>query len=353
MIHSVDEESGGGGGKLSRSTKDILFGSLAGMVSKVFEHPFDLVKVRLQTQSSDRPARYAGAFDCFKQVYLTEGFKGLFRGLSMPVMGATLENACLFFTYNRIQAIIRDINGSGTSKKLSSFEAEAEAPLSIPQLAIAAAGAGSITSLVLTPIELIKCKMQVQMIAGGGQSQAAAAASSPIVSNVKLDGPVALFRQTIRENGIRGLWLGQTGTLLRETGGGIAWFLAFESSSRWLIERKKAELKRSDITKKDLGSLQLIGAGALAGISYNVVLFPADCVKSTMQTEAELRGTMNGGGKATRTGFFQTFMNIYRTRGVRGLYAGCGVTCIRSAPSSALIFLMYNKLEQAADHYGL
>ena len=171
-----------------------------------------------------------------------------------------------------------------------------------------------------------------------------------------LDGPLTLLRRTIAADGIRGLWLGQTGTLLRETGGGVAWFLAFESCSRYLIARKKALWKRDDVTKKDLSSLELVGAGALAGISYNVVLFPADCVKSTMQTEQEMRAvssTAVAGQKWKGTGFYDTFKNIYRTRGIRGLYAGCGVTCLRSAPSSAIIFLMYNKLEKLSDDYGL
>ncbi|KAJ9474706.1 Mitochondrial ornithine transporter 1 [Pseudozyma hubeiensis] len=391
MIHSPNEEEGpalatasatSSSGRLSQASKDIAFGSIAGMVSKVFEHPFDLVKVRLQTQSADRPRRYAGAFDCFKQTYLQEGIRGLYRGLSMPVIGATMENACLFFTYNQIQSAIRWANGEERSGRSAAKE-DAEKPLSIPQLAIAAAGAGMVTSVVLTPIELIKCKMQVQMITREQQAPSVAAAaerSGPVQAALQqsrsihtsalrnaaastssrsqaiktLDGPLALLRRTIATDGIRGLWLGQTGTLLRETGGGVAWFLAFESCSRYLISRKKLLQKRDDITKKDLSSLELVGAGALAGISYNVVLFPADSVKSTMQTEQEMRAVNRVQGEKWKgTGFFETFKNIYRTRGVRGLYAGCGVTCLRSAPSSAIIFLMYNKLERLSDEYGL
>ncbi|KAJ1019039.1 hypothetical protein NDA18_006190 [Ustilago nuda] len=389
MIHSPIEEQGpalamsdtttSSSGRMSQATKDIAFGSITGMVSKVFEHPFDLVKVRLQTQSADRPPRYAGAFDCFKQTYLQEGIRGLYRGLSMPVVGATLENACLFLTYNQIQSAIRWANGEEKSGA-SAAQADAESPLSIPQLAIAAAGAGAVTSLVLTPIELIKCKMQVQMIT---REQHASISTNTAAANVSdlqqqrriytsairraaspasyaeafksLDGPLTLLRRTIAAEGIRGLWLGQTGTLVRETGGGVAWFLAFESCSRYLIARKKAQWNRSDVTKKDLTSLELVGAGALAGVSYNVVLFPADCVKSTMQTEQEMRpvsSTAKAGEKWKGTGFYDTFKKIYKTRGIKGLYAGCGVTCLRSAPSSAIIFLMYNKLEKLSDEYG-
>lgn len=382
---------------LSRASKDIAFGSIAGMVSKVFEHPFDLVKVRLQTQPSDRtPPMYAGAIDCFKQTYIKEGARGLFRGLSMPVFGATLENATLFFTYNFVQGHLRKVAGLAGPASSSSLEEDAEKPLSMGYLAIAAACAGSITSVVLTPVELIKCKMQVQMVArevemlaraapnaaptsastsASARSATAALRAGPVTAAqtgvrqlssqafAGLDGPLTILRTILRRDGVRGLWVGQTGTLLRETGGGVAWFLAFEWACRKMIEAKrKASPGSATVTKKDLKTAELIGAGAMAGISYNVVLFPADSVKSTMQTEREWFSSAashpQAGAAAKATaykprGFLSTLANIYRTRGVRGLYAGCGVTCMRSAPSSALIFLLYNRLEALADDYGI
>lgn len=319
----------------------------------------------------------------------------------MPIFGATLENATLFVTYNYVQGKLREINGtnspsSSSSSSTSSLEADAEQPLSMGLLSIAAAAAGSATSFVLTPVELIKCKMQVQMVsremdilasrvsqpstlssaaaASASASPrdgiaAARATSSSAMSSASsatrtlstrafadLDGPVKIFMETLKREGPTGLWLGQTGTLLRETGGGIAWFLGFEWACRTMIEGiKKKQILKSEVTKKDLSSLQLMGAGALAGVSYNVVLFPADSVKSTMQTDRELsRGKpYSDGSPWKKSGFFETFAKIYKTKGVRGLYAGCAVTCMRSAPSSALIFLLYNRLEGLADDYGI
>ena len=49
------------------------------MIAKVFEHPFDLVKVRLQSQPWDRPARFSGPLDCFVQTFKGEGLRGLYR----------------------------------------------------------------------------------------------------------------------------------------------------------------------------------------------------------------------------------------------------------------------------------
>ena len=62
-----------------RALKDITFGSIAGITSKFFEHPFDLTKVRLQSQVLDATARFAGPLDCLVQTFRKEGVRGLYR----------------------------------------------------------------------------------------------------------------------------------------------------------------------------------------------------------------------------------------------------------------------------------
>ena len=51
----------------------------AGMASKVLEHPFDLTKVRLQSQVLDNAPRYKGPIDCLTSTWRHEGFRGLYR----------------------------------------------------------------------------------------------------------------------------------------------------------------------------------------------------------------------------------------------------------------------------------
>ena len=175
-----------------------------------------------------------------------------------------------------------------------------------------------------------------------------------------LPGPLTLLASIVRTHGLRGLWLGQTGTLIRETGGSAAWFGSKEAFSRYLLRRREKaralEVAESGIdarslvplTKRDLTALESAGAGAFAGIAYNAVLFPADTVKSAMQTEEEMKSasgsaTKVGSGSAKRT-FFGIGKEMYAKGGIKGLYAGCGITIARSIPSSALIFLIYDSL---------
>ncbi|KAI0342298.1 mitochondrial carrier [Trametopsis cervina] len=308
------------------------------MTAKVFEHPFDLTKVRLQSQVLDATARFSGPIDCLTQTWSKEGIRGLYRGLPAPIVGAMAENASLFLSYNELQNALRWYNGQSLAQELS-----------LGQLAIAAAGAGSITSFFLTPIELVKCKMQVQMLltpdvsihalesaAGGG---AVALGSSPSPTH-KLPGPLSVLKSVVQTSGLKGLWLGQTGTLIRETGGGVAWFISKEAVARMLLARRPPP---ADGQKQHLVAWESAVSGACAGLAYNVALFPADTVKSAVQTEAEMRPRAPG---EPYPSFFATAKAMYRAQGLRGLYAGCGITAARAVPSSALIFIIYDGLSR-------
>jgi ornithine carrier protein len=39
-------------------------------------------------------------------------------------------------------------------------------------------------------------------------------------------------------------------------------------------------------------------------------------------------------------------MAIWRQYGLKGLYRGCGITVVRSAPSSAFIFIIFDALKE-------
>ncbi|PWW79366.1 mitochondrial carrier [Tuber magnatum] len=314
------------------AAKDIVFGSFAGMVGKIIEYPFDTVKVRLQSQPDDQPLRYRGPLDCFKQSFKQDGIRGLYRGISPPLVGAAAENSALFFSYNIARNLVRKSFYPCLDK---------EDDLPIGALVFCGAASGAFTSFILTPIELIKCKMQVQtvgiprpaipgMLPSPSFSAGTSTARIHTISPAKLAGPIGLLGEVYRVHGLKGLWHGQVGTFLRETGGSAAWFGSYEYISKTFRKWRG----RSSSTAGEM-----MAAGAAAGVSYNFILFPADSVKSRMQTEAI-------GIRGDRKGFVQVATGIYRASGIRGLYRGCGLTCMRSAPSSAVIFLVYESMKE-------
>jgi len=162
---------------------------------------------------------------------------------------------------------------------------------------------------------------------------------SNVVAN--LPGPITLARSIIDTYGIRGLWLGHTGTLLRETGGCASWFVTKEWIARKLIERRVGK-SPSAIAKAELQTWESAVSGAVAGAAGALMFYPADTVKSAIQTEEEL--WPKGAGLRKRSTFLGAFKTMWAKHGLKGLYAGCGMTVARAVPSSGIIFVVYDGL---------
>ncbi|KAJ3206792.1 hypothetical protein HDU82_004296 [Entophlyctis luteolus] len=242
---------------------EIVYGSIAGVIGKYVEFPFDTIKVRLQTQplnshNAISAPTFTGPMDVLRQTLRKEGFLGLYKGISAPLVGAMIENSGLFLCYSQIQLLVRATNAKTADN--------ANAPLSLPQLAACGFLSGAIVSLVLTPIELIKCKLQVQGLnkhvsnaaAAAGRGAGAGAGLRPTYS-----GPLHIVRTTLRAEGVAGFYRGHVGTFLRESGGGAAWFGTYEYVCKEMVARSADPRVRA---KDDLSPWQLMGAGAVAGM---------------------------------------------------------------------------------------
>ena len=155
--------------------------------------------------------------------------------------------------------------------------------------------------------------------------------------------PLPVIRDIFRHEGIMGFWHGQMGTLIREAGGCAAWFGSKETTTKlfrdWNLKAAKSQNEVDEINANPLPLWQQALAGASAGVSYNFLFFPADTIKSRMQT-------MPIGGTAVKRTFLSEGKALWQQAGVRGFYRGCGITCLRSAPSSAFIFMVYDGLKK-------
>lgn len=182
--------------------------------------------------------------------------------------------------------------------------------------------AGATSSFVLTPFELVKCRIQ---------------ASS---NNEATRSPLKVIKEVWCHKGLKGFWRGQTGTLIRETLGSAAWFGSKESVSTFFHSinqnPKSPTYNRTFSEVTPLPLYQQILAGASAGVCYNSVSFPADTIKSRIQTS---------GLEGIQRSVLQEIVILWGINGFRGFYRGCGITLMRSAPSSALIFCIFDALK--------
>ena len=274
--------------------EDFLAGWFGGFAGRLFDYPFDTVKVLLQVEKS----KGNGTFNVIRNVYSANGIKGFYKGATAPLIGSMAENGLLFVTYALFQ------------RALGRQPGDPELPLS--SLLVCAAASGGCVPLVLTPVELIKCRLQVQNSAEG--------------TFRSYKGPIDCIVKTVKEEGIvRGLYRGNFSTTLREVPGNVCWYGTYESFCLFNMPEGGS--------KADLGIGVHMTGGAMAGVAYWTAFYPADTVKSQIQTNP----------KFASSNFSQVFKGIYRNEGIRGLYKGWAITAIRAAPAHALLFGVYNE----------
>lgn len=164
-----------------------------------------------------------------------------------------------------------------------------EGDLPIGALVFCGAASGAFTSFILTPVELIKCKMQVQTVgiprpaipivlpsSSSVSSSSSSVSSSPpfgtgtstagihTISPARLAGPITLLGEVYRVYGLKGLWHGQVGTFLRETGGSAAWFGSYEYISKTL----RTWRGRSSNTAGEMMAAGAAGLSFLTPVSF-------------------------------------------------------------------------------------
>eukprot|EP01089_Gocevia_fonbrunei_P021288 TRINITY_DN8206_c0_g1_i1.p1 TRINITY_DN8206_c0_g1~~TRINITY_DN8206_c0_g1_i1.p1 ORF type:complete len:124 (-),score=14.26 TRINITY_DN8206_c0_g1_i1:494-865(-) len=96
--------------------------------------------------------RYRNALHCLTKTVRKEGFRGLYKGLSSPLMGDSLTNSVIFGVYGILRTL--QLGEGQTDEDMQS--------LSLLQISLAGAGVGLAAGTILTPVELIKARLQIQ-----------------------------------------------------------------------------------------------------------------------------------------------------------------------------------------------
>ncbi|KAF3438070.1 hypothetical protein FNV43_RR20826 [Rhamnella rubrinervis] len=106
---------------VNSSLEGLVLGGLAGGFSAYLTTPLDVVKTRLQVQGST--LRYNGWFDAIRDIWVTEGTKGMFRG-SIPRITWYIPASAL--TFMAVEFLRDHFNG-----ELSRHEVQEVASLSV------------------------------------------------------------------------------------------------------------------------------------------------------------------------------------------------------------------------------
>ncbi|PLN79499.1 mitochondrial carrier [Aspergillus taichungensis] len=296
--------------KAADKTKSILYsvlesvhhfglGSIAGAFGAFMVYPIDLVKTRMQNQRSTRVGErlYNNSLDCAKKVIRNEGFTGLYSGVVPQLIGVAPEKA-IKLTVNDL--VRNHFTNKDTGKIWYGHE-------------ILAGGAAGGCQVVFTnPLEIVKIRLQVQGEIAKTVDGAPRRSALWIVKNL----------------GLMGLYKGASACLLRDVPFSAIYFPTYS--------HLKSDFFGETPTKK-LGVVQLLTAGAIAGMPAAYLTTPCDVIKTRLQVEARK-------GEVGYTGLRHCASSILKEEGFKAFFKGGPARIIRSSPQFGFTLASYELL---------
>eukprot|EP00536_Pseudo-nitzschia_multiseries_P018166 jgi/Psemu1/227989/e_gw1.2210.3.1 len=308
---------------------DLVAGGIAGTAGIVVGHPFDTIKVRLQQQHRHQPQprqpsrpkssaskRSLAATKTSSGTAQTSLYRGLFRGIGAPLATAALVNANIFCVY-------------GSASRFWDRHHSTADEETVQKQLFCGAASGFCTSLLVCPIELVKVQLQTQTLQKPGD---VAATSVSVVS--KANSSWSLAKQIVRSgHGFRGLYRGLTATMLRQTPSLTVYFPTYHTLREFLQEDNNDETHGNNSA---WWSSAL--AGGLAGSLAWAVVYPADVIKSRIQS---MPLSTSGEQNSLRTVAHTTLRGEGYVRLM--LSRGLAVTLMRAFPVNGTIFFVYEQ----------
>jgi len=267
-------------------------------------HPFDTVKIRLQSQRTGHEI-YKSTFHCARHIVKKEGFRGgLYAGVASPLIGQMFFRAGSFLTFHSV------------SERVTALAPPETVTDRYRLLLLSGAVTGSIITFIETPIDLVKTKLQTTFI--------------KTLYNKEYYPPFVNFRTCVSylygRYGALGLFQGFQGTMARNIPANALFFPVNE------ITKDQVMLSRGYESEEQLAFMERLACGGVAGLSYWVSTCPLDCIKTQcmMLPLSEIRSRKLTFGKIVR--------NMYKEGGVMRFYQGLFPLALRSVPACGLMF---------------
>ncbi|KAF8039008.1 hypothetical protein BT93_B1527 [Corymbia citriodora subsp. variegata] len=138
-------------------------GMLSNLVSCVYYVPLDVICQRLMVQGLPGTASCNGPFDVVRKVMKVEGVCGIYRGFGLTALTQSPASALWWGAYGAAQHVIWRSLG---------YEDEMEKPSHAEMMTVqATAGllAGACSSIITTPVDTVKTRLQVMDNFSGGR----------------------------------------------------------------------------------------------------------------------------------------------------------------------------------------
>uniref|UniRef100_A0A6P7GMB4 Citrate transport protein n=1 Tax=Diabrotica virgifera virgifera TaxID=50390 RepID=A0A6P7GMB4_DIAVI len=289
------------GGKGNIGFKGIIAGGITGGIEICITFPTEYVKTQLQLDEKGDRKKYDGIVDCVKKTVKRYGFFGLYRGLSVLLLGSVPKSAVRFGAFETFKNRIKKPDGT----------------LSPVGRMLCGLGAGvSEAILVVTPMETIKVKF----------------INDQRSAEPRFKGLIRGVATIIKEEGLGGTYKGMTATVLRQG--------TNQATRFFIMETFKDYYRGGDINV--IIPKPIIGIfGAFAGLCSVYVNNPVDVVKTRMQG-LEAKMYKNTWDCAVR---------VFTNEGPRAFYKGVVPRLGRVCLDVAITFMIYDSIQELFAKY--
>jgi len=282
----------------------LLAASFGGLVTALVVCPLDVVKTRMQVESSGSSlTHYNGTLDALVKIGKSEGILSLWRGVT-PALTMAVPNAVIYFnSYEFMKQKLR----------------ENQITHAVVNPLLAGGTARVIAVSLLSPLELLRTNMQALDF-----------------QKIKQLGGQSTYGLLTGNSGLRGLWAGYTPTLIRDVPfSGIYWtgYEYIKSTLRNHIPNEH---------KKHRGFSFLVDfiSGATSGSIAAILTTPIDVIKTNTQVSG-LPLNPHSTAPSIRKTALEVARNILREEGWRGLVKGIVPRAAKVAPSCAIMISSY------------
>ena len=143
-----------------RDYKGFVAGVFSGIAKCLVGHPFDTVKVRLQTT---KDTHFKGPLDCVVQTLRKESVTGLYKGATPPLVGWMVMDSVMLGSLTLYRRLLLEHVFSNPVFRRQPTNGQ----VTLPSWGHGIAGimAGSTVSFIAGPVEHIKARLQVQYAA--------------------------------------------------------------------------------------------------------------------------------------------------------------------------------------------
>lgn len=317
---------------------NVLGSSCAGIVSRIFTHPIDTCKSRLQAQYSSTSSsktkipQYRGTFDVLSKTFHAEGMRGLYRGFGAILVGGTPGTVVYLCTYEMAKDRLGNLQRQRQRQHNNQLVGDGDAGSSSGDFLVhfsAGMIAETVACIIYVPVDVIKERLQVQHASATGSSNAS-----------HYEGSLDALQKIAKTEGMAGIYKGYGATLASFGPFSALYFMFYErckAETRQYLFDPNQQQPKSSLDKMEIPLPWLVLCTSSAGALASWLTSPLDMAKLRLQVQ---RGeTYQKGSNASVVayeGVVDCLRTVYRQGGVRGLFRGAGARVCFYAPATTI-----------------